>query len=69
MFYGVPTNEELEANAPDTVREAIRNWIERHTRPQLHNASWTQKELDWAVDNFLIDPEIRGAYKKEYNIE
>lgn len=68
-FMGVPTNDELFDNAPDTIWEACRNWIERHTRPQRHNASWSRTELDWAATNLMYDPEIRGAMKKEYGIE
>lgn len=65
----VPTNDELRANAPAQFHTAVRNWLARHTRPQLHNASWTREELDWAAHNFCIDPEIIGAYEKEVGEE
>lgn len=69
----VPTNAELEANAPDTVWEAVRNWLERHPTPReatmigpAYRAA--RKEwLDWAATNLINDPEIRGAAIKERN--
>lgn len=55
----VPTNDELAERAKDLdAHTVVRNWLERHTRPQRHNASWTRDELDDAADNFLADPEI-----------
>lgn len=62
----VPTNEELEANAPDTLREAVRGWLRRHVSPPYKQAVSWDEWLDWAADNFLADPEIRGAHKKEF---
>lgn len=63
-FSGVPTNEELEANAPDTVWEAVRNWLVRHPTP--HGINTNRQWFDWAASNLINDPEIRGAYKKEH---
>lgn len=65
----VPTNAELEANAPDEIKVAIRGWLVRHTRSPSFSGFWTERELDWAANNFMIDPEIRGAHKKEFGYD
>lgn len=65
----VPTNAELEANAPDTVREAVKGWLIRHVNPPYNLQTTREKWFDWATDNLLADPEIRGAYRKEFSNE
>jgi hypothetical protein len=64
----IPTNEEIERNAPDTVREALKHWLIRHPTPPAGVVD-RQRWFDWAADNLLNDPEIRGAWKKEHNSE
>lgn len=65
----VPTNAELEASAPDTAWEAVRGWLARHM-PDVKGGPARQvsreKWLDWAATNLINDPEIRGAWRKEY---
>jgi len=66
----VPTNKELYDNAPEDAFDAVKGWLSRHQPPgewspvRSDYKSW----LDWATANFFLDPEIRGAFKKEFGI-
>lgn len=70
----VPTNAELYENAPDNAWDAVRNWIARHPTPRdatligPANQSARTEWANWATANFFLDPEIRGAFQKEFGI-
>ncbi len=72
-IFGMPTNQELFDNAPDTVEEAIKGWLARHvavpSRVGAEAFSSQHNWLDWAARNLRYDPEVLGAMKKEFGIE
>jgi hypothetical protein len=64
----VLTNEELEANAPDKLVEAVLGWLRRHvpSQPWSPIRSDARDWYEWAAMNLVNDPEIRGAHRKEF---